>query len=417
MRASRLWLAALLLLAASAAGDAWPRPIRNLRPTVILVSLDGFRYDYLEKYRPANLNALARRGVRARWLIPSFPTKTYPNHYTIATGLYPENHGIVENSMYDEGLRAVFTLSDREQVRDGRWWEGEPVWVTAERQGQRAGSVFFPGTEAEIAGHRPTYWKPYDERMSNAARVDLLLSWLDLPPAERPTCLSLYFSDVDDAGHDFGPDSAETARAVARVDAALGRLVRGLKARGVLRRVNLIVVSDHGMAAVDLNNAVLLDRIFDPASAERIFWTPEVVSIFPRAGKEEEIYSALKAGLPPQAQVYRKSEVPERLHYRRHPRIAPLLVLPEEGWTLTNRQRLEELRARGDLRRPKGRHGYDNALASMRALFIAHGPAFKQGRVVEPFANVHIYNLMARILHLNPAPNDGGHAVANDVLK
>jgi predicted AlkP superfamily pyrophosphatase or phosphodiesterase len=416
-KASRVSLSALLLLAAALAAHAQPRPVKNLRPTVILISLDGFRHDYLTRYGPPHLNSLARAGVRARWMTPSFPTKTYPNHYTVATGLYPQHHGIVENNIYDEGFRAVFTLGDRKEVEDGRWWLGEPIWVTAEKQGQRSGSVFFPGTEAEIAGRRPTYWRRYDEKMPNAARVRLLLSWLDLPPSERPTCLSLYFSDVDDAGHDFGPDSAETKEAVRRVDREVGRLVRGLKARGVFGRVNLIVVSDHGMAAVDLADAVVLDEIFDPALAERVFWTPEIVSIFPRAGKEEEIYTALKTGLPPQAKVYRKSEVPERLHYRDSPRIAPLLVLPAEGWTLTSRRRLEQLKARGDLHKPKGAHGYDNALASMRAVFIAHGPAFKRRKLVGPFQNIHVYNVMARVLGLTPAPNDGGHAVAKEVLK
>ncbi len=417
-KASRVSLSALLLLGAALAGYAQTKIIKELRPTVILISLDGFRHDYLTKYRPENLNSLARAGVRARWMIPSFPTKTYPNHYTIATGLYPQHHGIVENNIYDEGFRAVFTLGDRAEVENGRWWLGEPIWVTAEKQGQRSASVFFPGTEAEIAGKRPTYWRLYEGgKMPNAERVRLLLSWLDLPPSKRPTCLSLYFSDVDDAGHDFGPDSAETKNAVHRVDGEIGRLVRGLKARGIFGRVNLIVVSDHGMAAVNLNDAVVLDEIFDPALAERVFWTPEIVSIFPRAGKEGEIYTALKTGLPPQAKVYRKSEIPARLHYRDSPRIAPLLVLPEEGWTLTSRRRLEALKERGDLHKPKGAHGYDNALASMRAIFIAHGPAFKTRRVVEPFANIHVYNVMARVLGLKPAPNDGGHAVAREVLK
>ncbi|HWS56773.1 MAG TPA: ectonucleotide pyrophosphatase/phosphodiesterase [Pyrinomonadaceae bacterium] len=416
-KAARLLLSALLLLPAPAAARARASQIKNLRPTVILVSLDGFRHDYLAKYRPRNLGALARAGVRARWMTPSFPTKTYPNHYTIATGLYPQRHGIVENNIYDAGFRAVFTLADRAEVENGRWWLGEPIWVTAEKQGQKSASVFFPGTEAEIAGRRPTYWRRYDEKMPNAARVDLILSWLDLPPAERPTCLSLYFSDADDAGHAFGPDSEETRAAVARLDAALGRLVRGLKARGIFGRVNLVVVSDHGMAAVDLADAVVLDEIFDTAAAERVFWTPEIVSIFPRAGREGEIYAALKKGLPPQARVYRKSELPARLHYGDGPRVAPLLVLPAEGWTLTTRRRLENLRERGELGKPKGSHGYDNALASMRALFVAHGPAFKRRKLAEPFANVHVYNVLARVLDLDPAPNDGGQSVARDLLR
>lgn len=407
----------MLLLGAASSIYGQPKPVNELKPTIILISLDGFRYDYLTKYKPKYLNFLARQGVRAKWLIPSFPTKTYPNHYTIATGLYPQNHGIVENSIYDREFDAVFSLDNRAEVENGRWWLGEPIWVTAEKQGQKAGSIFFPGTEAEIAGKRPTYWKRYDDRVSNAERVDTILSWLDLPPARRPTCLSLYFSDADDAGHAFSPDSLEVGRAVAEVDGAIGRLIEGLAARKIFGKVNLIIVSDHGMAPVKNTNAIVLDDIFDTGLAERIFWTSEIVSIFPREGKEGEIYSALKAGLPSNAKVYRKSETPERFHYRHSPRIAPILVLPVEGWSLTNRRRFEATRERGDLHKLKGAHGYDNRLESMRAVFIAQGESFKKGKVVEPFENIHVYNIMANILGLKPARNDGESAVAREVLR
>jgi len=186
------------------------KPIRDLKPTVILISVDGFRYDYLDKYQPKILNELAKKGVRAKWLIPSFPTKTFPNHYTIATGLYPENHGIIENNIFD--FDTVFTLGKREEVQNSRWWLGEPIWVTAEKQGQKAGAFFFPGTEAPIQAVRPTFWKEYNGKIPNETRVDTILSWLDLPQKERPTIYTLYFSDTDDAGHGFSPDSKEVRR-------------------------------------------------------------------------------------------------------------------------------------------------------------------------------------------------------------
>jgi len=407
---------ALLLLTLSLSIHAQAKPIRDLQPTVILISLDGFRSDYLDLYRPRNLNELAAGGVRAGWMVPSFPSKTFPNHYTIATGLYPQNHGIVENNIYDAGFNAVFTLSDRNEVENSRWWLGEPIWVTAEKQGQKSGSIFYPGTEGEVAGIRPSFWKRYDQNISNAERVDMMLSWLDLPRGQRPTFIALYFSDTDDAGHAFGPVSKETKRAVLKVDQEIGRLVQGLKAREIFDQINLIVVSDHGMAPVNWRNAILLDKLFDTNLAERIFWTREIVSIFPKAGKEDQIYGRLKRTLPPQASVYRKAEMPARFHYSQSPRIAPLLVVPKEGWVLTNRETFAEMQAKGDAKNSRGGHGYDNRLRSMRAIFIAHGSAFQQRKVVAPFENIQVYNIMTRILGLKPAANDGDYEAAKAVL-
>ncbi len=328
----------------------------------------------------------------------------------------PQNHGIVENNIYDPVFKAVFTLADRKEVENGRWWLGEPIWVTAEKQGQRSASVFYPGTEGEIAGTRPSFWREYDEGTSNEARVDTILSWLDLPRAQRPTFLALYFSDPDDAGHAFGPISNETKKAVLKVDAEIGRLIRGLKARAIFSQINLIIVSDHGMATVRWSNAILLDQFFDIQLASRIFWTREIVSIFPKPGKEDEIYQSLKQKLPPQARVYRKAEMPARFHYSQSPRIAPLLVLPAEGWILTNSKEFSELQAKGETKTSRGGHGYDNQLASMRAIFIGHGAAFRKGKLVEPFENIQVYNIMTRILGLKPAPNDGSYRAAKDVL-
>lgn len=407
-------LACLLTMNPSVLAPA--KAIRDLQPTVILISLDGFRPDYLYLYRPANLNSLAAEGLRARWMIPSFPSKTFPNHYTIATGLYPQNHGIVENNIYDPVFKAIFSLADRKEVENSRWWLGEPIWVTAEKQGQRSGSVFYPGTEGEIAGTRPSFWRTYDEGVSNDVRVDTVLSWLDLPRDQRPTFLALYFSDPDDAGHGFGPISSETKKAVLKVDGEIGRLIKGLKAREIFSRINLIIVSDHGMAQVKWSNAILLDKFFDTKLASRIFWTREIVSIFPGEGKEDEIYQSLKRKLPPQARVYRKAEMPARFHYSQSPRIAPLLVLESEGWILTNRQQFAEMQAKGETNSFRGGHGYDNQLPSMRAIFIGHGEAFRKGRVVEPFENIQVYNIMTRILGLKPAPNDGNYRAAKAVL-
>jgi predicted AlkP superfamily pyrophosphatase or phosphodiesterase len=390
------------------------KKIRDLKPTVILISLDGFHPNYLEKYKPKTLNKLAENGVLAKWLIPAFPTKTFPNHYTIATGLYPENHGIVENNIYDFGT--VFTLGNREEVQNSRWWLGEPIWVTAEKQGQRAGAFFFPGTEAEIMGTRPTFWKTYDGKIPNETRVDQILTWLDLPQKSRPTVYTLYFSDTDDAGHAFSPDSKEVAEAVAKVDGNLGRLVAGLKKRKIYKKINLIIVSDHGMATVNQQNVVFLDDAFDFEKAEKILWTGEIVQIFPKTGEERGIIENLKNKIK-NANCWRKSEIPARFHYQASNRIAPIVCSANEGWILTNRKRFEEVKKRDDFLKLKGAHGYNNQLESMRATFIAHGAAFKKGKIVEPFENIHIYNLMTKILGLTPAKNDGDFEAVKGMLK
>lgn len=401
------------LLICFAAINFAQKPIKDLKPTLILISLDGFRASYLDKYQPPTLEKLAKEGVRAKWMIPSFPSKTFPNHYTIATGLYPEHHGIIENNIYDFG--AIFGLSKREEVQNGRWWLGEPIWVTAEKQGQKAGAFFFPGTESEIQGKRPTFWKEYDGKIPNETRVETILGWLDLPQAERPTVYTLYFSDVDDAGHATSPDSEETKNAVAKVDGNLKLLMDGLKARKIDKKVNIIVVSDHGMATVNQSNVVILDNYFNFNDAERILWTGEIVQIFPKDGKLDEIAAKLKA--VNNATCWKKSEIPERFHYNEGNRIAPIICSSNEGWVLTSNERFAETQKRSDFTKPRGAHGYDNQLESMRAIFIAHGKAFKKKKIVEPFENVNVYNVMTKVLNLTPAKNDGSFDVANQVLK
>ena len=408
-----LFLLVCFVLRSAAAQPA----IRDLEPTVILLSLDGFHPDYLNEYQPPTLNRLARRGVRAEWLIPAFPSKTFPNHYTVATGLYPDRHGIIENNMYDREIGAVFGLSVREQVENPRWWGDEPIWVTAERQNKRAAAFFFPGTETLINNTRPTYWKTYQHDLPNEQRVDAVLGWLDLPKAQRPRVVTMYFSDVDDAGHAASPRSEATRAAVLKVDANIKRLMDGLKRRKIERKVNLIVVSDHGMAPYRLRDAIVLDDFFAADDAERIFWVGEFTQIFPKAGKEEEIYRRIKAKLPATADIYRRGEFPARYKFGSNSRIAPLVVVPKPGTVITNRKRFNEAQQKGTLDVVRGGHGYDNADPTMRALFIAHGKAFKKNLVVKPFENVEIYNLMTRILGLSPAPNDGDLSRVRHLLK
>ena len=389
------------------------KPVTDLKPTVILISLDGFRYDYLDKFKPDMLNQLARKGVRAKWMIPSFPTKTFPNHYSIATGLYPENHGIIENNIYDFG--AIFKIDKRSEVQNPRWWFGEPIWVTAEKQGQIAASYFFVGSETAIKGETPTFWRTYNGKVPSEMRVDKVLSWFDLPVQKRPTMISMYFSDPDDAGHEFSPDAEEMKYAVSNVDRYIKRLYDGLRARKIEETVNLIIVSDHGMATVDLRNTIFLDDYFDFDLAEEILWTDEIVQIFPKAGKENEIYSKIKN--LKHTTCWKKADIPSRLHYRKSPRIAPIICSSEEGWMTTNHKRYEDWVKDRDINQVRGAHGYDNKYQSMQATFIAHGSAFKNGLIAEPFENVNVYNLMCNILGLKPAANDGNFMTVKKMLK
>lgn len=390
------------------------KPIKDLKPTVILISLDGFRADYLEKFNPPNLNKLAKKGVRAKWMTPSFPSKTFPNHYTIATGLYPEHHGIVENNVYDFG--EIFRMDKREEVQNPRWWLGEPIWVTAEKQKQIAAAYFFPGTETAIQGIKPDFYREYNGKVPNDMRVDKILALLDLPVEKRPTMFTLYFSDVDDAGHEFSPDAEETRYAVLNVDRLTGRLYDGLKQRKIDEQTNVIIVSDHGMATVNLRNATFLDDYFDLKLAGQILWTNEIVQIFPKAGNELKIYDAIKN--LPHTKCWRKQEIPARLNYNDSPRIAPVICSSEEGWLTTNHKRYNDyIEDLDNVDRPRGAHGYDNQLASMRALFIARGAAFKKNYIAGPFENVNVYNLMCKILNLTPAKNDGDFEKVRSMLK
>lgn len=379
------------------------QPVKDLKPTVILVSIDGLRYDYLDKYQPPTLSRIAKEGVRAKWMIPSFPTKTFPNHYTVATGLYPEHHGIIENNIWDFGT--TFSLGKREEVQNSRWWFGEPIWVTAEKQGLRAGAFFFPGTEAEISGKRPTFWKEYDGKIPNEDRVEQILKWIELPRDQRPQMYTLYFSDVDDAGHGYGPDAAQTRDAVMKVDDSIRRLMEGLKARKIDKKVNVIITSDHGMAAVDQRNAVVMDDYLDSSLTERVLTTGEIWQIFPKSGETDNIMNGLSKVI--HATCWRKSDIPARLHYQGSSRIAPIVCSSDEGWFMTSRERYETQKKRSDFAQTRGAHGYDNKYQSMQATFIAHGRAFKKGKIVEPFENIHVYELMCKILRLTPAKNDG----------
>lgn len=371
------------------------------KPTVILISIDGFRWDYPEKTDTPNFDFLIQSGVRAKSLIPCFPTKTFPNHYTIVTGLYPEDHGIVANNMYDPNLHESFSLGNDSAIADSSWWGGEPIWVTAEKHGLISATYFWPGSEAKIHGYRPAYWVHYNDTTSQEARVKQVLNWLDLPKEKRPSFISAYFSLVDDAGHQGGPDSQAVVEAIKEIDRVLGLLIEGLQERGILNEVNIMIVSDHGMTAISPEHVIFLDDYIDLATVHVIDWSP-ILALNPKEGQGRTIYEKLH-GVNAHFRLYRKEEMPLRFHYRDNPRIPALIGIADEGWSFGTHEsfRTHPYYFAG------GNHGFDNSLPSMGAIFIAHGPAFKSGFTAESFQNIHLYDLMTHILEIEPAPNDG----------
>ena len=409
-------IAAILAIALSSIVVAVQRggAFSDLKPTIILVSFDGFRWDYTTKAPTPNLRRLMARGVHAQNLIPSFPSKTFPNHYTIVTGLYPGHHGIVANNILDPPTGRTFTLAKRAEVQDPMWWGGVPIWTLVEQAGKASAPLFWPGSEAPHAGVMPHFWQPYDENRPAAARIDQLLAWLDLPAAQRPVFLSLYFEDTDSAGHANGPDSPEVRAAIVRDDGYIGALVDGLARRGIADRVNIVVVSDHGMTPVDAQRVIVADDYVSPADATISDINP-TLGLFPEAGKEDAVYQAL-VHANSHLTVYRRQNTPERWHYRDHPRVPPIIGVADEGWQVLRRTTVNDVAA-GKITGQRGTHGCDPQLLSMRAIFVAAGPAFKRGVTVAPFENVGIYNVLARVLGVTPAPNDGDPSLARQLLR
>jgi predicted AlkP superfamily pyrophosphatase or phosphodiesterase len=400
----RSLLLALLVLACGcstqhAAPPAAPATPATARQSLVLISIDGFRWDYINRPGAANLRALAAHGVRAERMVPAFPSLTFPNHYTIVTGLYPDHHGIISNTMLDPAL-GRFAIGDNPAVRDARWWGGEPIWVTAEKQHERAAPVSWPGSEAPIGGIRPSWWKKFDGAQPRADKVREVLALLALPADSAPRLITQYFPDVDHSGHSFGPDAPQTDEAIAQVDSAIGAIVDGIAKLGLSNRVDVIVVADHGMSGLSTSRVVYLDDYVSLDSLE-VVDLGAVAELAPKAGHERYVYEKLH-GANPHLAVYRKADVPARFHYNTNPRIPGIVAIADDGWTITSHSRV-----RPNAGPPGGTHGYDNQLLSMGALFIASGPAFKSGVVVPPFQNIHVYDLMAHLLGLRPAPNDG----------
>ncbi|EQB18850.1 alkaline phosphatase family protein [Novosphingobium lindaniclasticum] len=415
------FLLPLLGLFALLVSPATAQPAKNAAkndgpPVVILVSIDGFRADYLERGITPNLSALAAGGISAP-MRPSFPSKTFPNHWAIVTGKVPDRNGIVSNGFEDPAHPGEkFTMASDEPY----WWdEAEPIWVTAEKSGIRTATMFWPGSnvawggtmasgpwKSVTGGIRPSDWQQFNGAVSPVQRVNAVLDWLRRPAAIRPRLVTLYFDQVDTAGHRHGPDDARTNAAIQEVDGNIGMLVDGL--RELDQPANLIVVADHGMAAVTSERTIPLDGVADP-SLYTLGDSGPFAGLTPTAGNQEALAAAL---LKPHdhMQCWRKQEIPARLHYGSNARIPPFFCLAEVGWQIA--ARMPEKPSSG------GTHGYDNAAPEMAALFVANGPAFARNAKLSPFDNVDVAPLLRDLLGLAPASDgDGSDKTFLKVLK
>lgn len=368
---------------------------------VLLISFDGFRYDYLNKVETPNFDSLISNGVQAEGLIPVFPSKTFPNHYSIATGLYPENSGFVGNTMYDPKWDEWYRIRDREAVENAKWYGGEPIWNTLEKQGVRTGTMFWVGSEAPIQGIRPTYWKNYNGDMPEKARIDTVVKWFSYPHKKDVDFATLYFELVDSKGHRYGTDSDSLKAALRKSDRLIGYLKDRMQENGLWDHTNIIVLSDHGMVDLSADKIIRIDDIINMNNAERIIWGATTM-IQPEEGTGEEMYQALKVA-ENHYRIYRKEDLPERYHLKNHRRVTDLIMVADLGYTILESDRETEFKES----LPAATHGYDNKNKKMHAFFIANGPAFKKDKPVGRFQNIHIYELINHLMKTEPAPNDG----------
>lgn len=373
------------------------------QPVTILISIDGFRADYLDRGLTPNLSRLAAEGAHGK-LRPSFPTKTFPNHYAIVTGKRPDTNGIVGNRMIDPRRPdQIFSLGDAKQSLDRFWWdEAEPAWVTAEKAGVRSATMFWPGSEVDIHGARPPDWLRFDQHVSGAQRVNTVLDWMRRPAAIRPAFVTLYFDIVDTAGHRFGPDSAEVNAAIAEVDSRIGELVAGLDAMG--QPVRLLVVADHGMRAVDAARVIQLADLIDLPSIIAVETGP-YAAIEPAAATDDRVFAAL---LKPHDHMdcHRREDLPARLHYGRNPRVAAIICIAEPGWSIIAGE--PEWPIAG------GAHGYDNQDPDMLALFVAANTGLKGD--IGIVDNIEVYPLLMTLIGVAPLPSDATGALAKRIV-
>jgi predicted AlkP superfamily pyrophosphatase or phosphodiesterase len=384
-------------------------PEQLVKPYVILISADGFRNDLADKYRAKNLIRLRQTGVQADYLLSVFPSLTFPNHYSIATGDYPAHHGIVDNSFYDPARHKAYTMAKRYNVEDSSWYGATPIWVLAEKQAMLTASFYWVGTEAAIQGVRPTYSYKYNTLIPMNERIRVVRNWLSLPENMRPHLITFYIPDVDHEEHLHGVDSRQTATAVYYTDKAIGDLVRSIDSLRL--PVNYIFLSDHGMTDIDTLHTIRLAEGID-TNHFIIVNSLSLVHLYAKDSADIlTAYHVLKADAK-DYDVYRPDELPSRWHYRRsddfYHRIGDIILVSHAPKVFNFTGHHVNMAT----------HGFDPAMPEMHATFYAWGPAFKQGFKMPGFENINIFPLITKILSLqNPTPVDGKTEVLEKVLR
>jgi len=397
-------------------------------PTTLLISLDGFRADFLHRDLTPTLSAFIRSGVSPKYMLPSFPSVTFPNHFTLVTGLYPESHGVVGNTFWDPDTKKEFWYTDPVRSMKPEWWRAEPVWELAEKEGVRSGVHMWPGSEAHIGDIEPTYVDKYNSEEDLGKKVDRIFAWLDLPgpnddgaieDSPRPQLMAAYVPNVDADGHKYGPNSTQVRNTIAEVDAMLGKLFEGIESRNLSDIVNIIVVSDHGMATTDTSRLIQLEDLVDTSLIEHIDGWP-LYGLRPFDASDEALQTlyddlhakSTSAEYEGKFEVYlRDKNMPARYHFSKNPRIAPLWIVPTTGWAIVTKKDFDVeagLKSKKAYH-PAGLHGYDHENPLMRAIFVARGPAFPHlpGSEVEVFQNTAVYGIVCDSLGLPPASNNG----------
>ena len=383
------------------------------KPYVILISADGFRSDYTKKYNAKNLLKIAETGVSANALIPSFPTITFPNHWSLITGLYPAHHGLIDNFFYDYKKQEFYKMSSQENAEDGTWYGGTPLWSLAEKQGTLSASMMWVGSASDAGGIRPTYYYHYHEKFSPDEKIEKVIDWLRLPEDRRPHFISLYFPEVDGAGHRFGPESQEAEKSVHLVDDAVGLLIKKVNELG-LKNVNFIFVADHGMVKVDVENPLEIpEMLFDKKRFD--FYNAQTLMrvVVKNSAEVKSVYQELKKNKTADYDVFLDKRFPKKLHFSpkndRYNRIGQILLVPKAPKIFLEKGKKTSL----------GKHGYSPyEVPEMKAAFIASGPAFKQNKKIGEFQNVNIYPIVADILNLKiTEPIDGTQKVAKEILQ